>query len=100
MKADSEFEFVEDFRKEKTKINYLAIVLVSDGMDAEDSCIMKYFLRSSQDLFFFFCISCVQTCDSEGCSQISTVFITVLAGTLCSIKQFHFFKYIYIYILD
>ena len=54
MKADSEFEFVEDFRKEKTKINYLAIVLVSDGMDPEDSCIMKYFLKSSQDLFFFF----------------------------------------------
>ena len=49
MKADSEFEFVEDFRKEKTKINYLAIVLVSDGMDPEDSCIMKYFLKSSQD---------------------------------------------------
>ena len=83
---------MEDFREEKTKINYLAIVLVSDGMDAEDSCIMKYFLRSSQDLFFFFFfgISCVQTCDSEGCSQISTVFITVLAGTLDSIKQCHF----------
>ena len=89
MKADSDFEFVEDFREEKTKINYLAIVLVSDGMDPEDSCIMKYFLKSSQDLFFF-CISCVQTCDSEGCSQISTVFITVLAGTLDSIKQCHF----------
>ena len=57
MKADSDFEFVEDFRKDKTKINYLAIVLVSDGMDAEDSCIMKYFLRSSQDLFFFFLAS-------------------------------------------
>ena len=91
MKADSDFEFVKDFREEKTKINYLAIVLVSDGMDPEDSCIMKYFLRSSQDLFFFFFgISCVQTCDSEGCSQISTVFITVLAGTLGSIKQCHF----------
>lgn len=54
MKADSDFEFVEDLGEEKTKINYLAIVLVSDGMDAEDSCIMKYFLKSSQDLFFFF----------------------------------------------
>ena len=67
VKTDSDLEFVEDFRKEKTKINYLVIVLVSDGMEAEDSCIMNYFL-SSQDLFFFFCISCVFTCDSEGCS--------------------------------
>ena len=49
---------MEDFREEKTKINYLAIVLVSDGMDAEDSCIMKYFLRSSQDLFFFLHLLC------------------------------------------
>ena len=53
VKTDSDLEFVEDFRKEKTKINYLVIVLVSDGMEAEDSCIMNYFL-SSQDLFFFF----------------------------------------------
>ena len=53
MKADSDLEFVEDFREEKTKINYLSIVLVSDGMDAGDSCIMKYFF-SSQDPFFFF----------------------------------------------
>ena len=56
MKADSDLEFVEDFREEKTKINYLSIVLVSDGMDAGDSCIMKYFF-SSQDPFFFFLMS-------------------------------------------
>ena len=78
-------------------MNCLAIILVSDGMDAEDSCIINYYLSGS--FFFFFCISCVLTCDSEGCSQISTVFIAVLAGTLCSSKQFYF-KIIYIFILD
>ena len=90
MKADSDLEFVEDFREEKTKINYLSIVLVSDGMDAGDSCIMKYFFSSQDPFFFFNVISYVLTCDSEGCSHISTVFITVLAGILFSIKQFHF----------
>ena len=58
VKTDSDLEFVEDFRKEKTKINYLVIVLVSDGMEAEDSCIMNYFL-SSRDLFFFLHLLCI-----------------------------------------
>ena len=43
---------MEDFREEKTKMNCLAIILVSDGMDAEDSCIMNYYFSGS--FFFFF----------------------------------------------
>ena len=127
-KADSDLEFVEDFREAATAakslqscptlcdpidssppgstipgilqartLEQVAIILVSDGMDAEDSCIMNYYFSGVlRILFFFFSISCVLPCDSEGCSRISTAFIAVLAGTLCNIKQFYF-KIIFIY---
>ena len=47
VKTDSDLEFVEDFRKEKTKINYLA------GMDAGDSCKMKYYFPGVLRIHFF-----------------------------------------------
>ena len=50
---------MEDFREEKTKMNCLAIILVSDGMDAEDSCIMNYYFSGSFFFFFFFFASSV-----------------------------------------
>ena len=54
-KADSDLEFVEDFREEKTKINYLA------GMDARDFCKMKYYFPGVLRTVFFFFASLIHS---------------------------------------
>jgi len=89
---------VEDFREEKTKINYLAIVLVSDGMDAEDSCITKYFLRSSQDSFFFFASPVYKPVIVKGAHKSAQYSFQSWLEHFAVLNSFIFKLYIYIYI--
>ena len=51
-------------------LEWVGIILVSDGMDAEDSCIVNYYFSGVLRIPppFFFCLSCVLPCDSKGCS--------------------------------